>query len=234
MIKINLLPSQVLEQGKVKAWLYASVAAVVVVAVALLLVTQHLNRQLLDEQTRVAYWTKEAAKVGQVTTTVTLVQGQTGPFAAWNAFFAAIPAHNSRYATQLEEISRYVYNQVQLKTLTWGGASVSMDGMADNLDSVIKAYMNLQQAPPFIRDSVTFQTDVPAWSPGVTLRRTPGGLPSAGGQVRIALAATLQPDRVFTPPVPPGIGGIAAPGGPAAPADGGVGGLRGRFGGTRN
>jgi len=219
MIKINLLPSQILEQGKVKAWLYASAAAIVVAAVVLLLVTLRLNSQLADEQARKAYWEAEAAKVGTVQGLVARVKGETGPFMAWNAFFDAVPVHNSKIAELLEAASRSIYKGVQLSSLSIAGAAVNMNGVADNLDEVTIAYTNLMQSPVLLKETVTLSTVVPPWMPGQPTKTTARGLPSTGGQVPVQLAAVLTADwaGVFVPPVPPAVGAAATGVAPTVP-----------------
>ncbi len=225
MIKINLLPSQILEQAKVKAWLYGSAVAILIVAGALLVVMTSLTRQLEDEKARVAYWTSEAEKVNAVGAMTATVNNNAKPYMSWNGFFNAIGPHNSKYADLLLEIAKHIDARVQIRDLSVSGPQVSMSGSTKNLDIVVQAYMNLSRAPCFVPNSVTFSTQVPSWSGTMRPQTTSSGTPYSGSDSPLTLTGTLNAQwaAVFNPLAPPG---IAAPaggtprGGPRRPGGG--------------
>ena len=232
MIKINLLPSQILEQAKVKAWLYGSAIAILLVAAGLLLIMASLTRQLEDEKARVAYWANEADKVNAVGTMTASVNNNAKPYMSWNGFFQGIHPHNSKYADLLLEIAKYVDAGVQLRDLSVSGPQVSMSGTTKNLDIVVRAYMNLMRAPAFVANSVTFSTQVPSWGGTMKTQTTGTGNPYSGQDSPLTLTGTLTPQwaSVFNPLAPPGVAApVGATGGsPGRAAGGRSGSLTGR------
>jgi len=206
MIKINLLPSHILEQGKAKYWVVGVLVVLIVVGAVLFMVNKKLDEDLALEDLRIAHWTAQADKVAKVQASASSVVAQTKPYGDWNGFFKAMGENNLRYATQLEEIAKCVHRRVVLHDLTVNGASVTMTGVAPNLDAVTTAYMNLMEAKPFIKESVTLRTTVPAWNGGRMMTTPEKGLPMAPGESPITLTANLQPNLVIVNPVPPAAG----------------------------
>lgn len=211
MIKLNLLPSYILERRKVSLLLKLFAFVIVAELGGLFFMAHTLGRQINEEKALLDEAQAEQELVKKTEAEIETVKGETAPEAAWVKFFGEAQVFNAKYATVLEQIARYIYSKSVLQSMSINGSSVSISGTIVGTKPFAQFYLNILRCPVWASDdagepSVTITNQLSGWD------YSRGGVtPGAGGAPPGAPGGPM-------PGAPPGpIAGPAPPGAPGMP-----------------
>lgn len=227
MIKINLLPSYILERVRIRRVVWWIVGLLVIELLAFGFAALRIKSEVAAAEERLGYWQKEAGKVTAVTTLTGQVKSNTTPYVTWLNWFTGLERHNVLLANYLQGVSTFIYRRVQITNLSLDNSRslVTIIGKTDSLESLSRYYLNMLRGP---FTQVVLSTTITGWNlagaPPLSPRPGPGGLPySQYLTLPVTLTCTMAAPIVAPPPpvaaqtltgtTPPGAAPAGAPAG---------------------
>ena len=163
MIKINLLPYQIIERRRVRSLMKVLGVVVLAEVVALGFWVLQLNGQV----TRAEKEWKDAKMVADqkraVDQEVTALEGQIGAVNKWVIWSNQVAGVAPKYAALLEFMNQYIPREVIVQRMTIANPNMVIVGATNNMSVVAKYYRSLVSNPAVA--TVTMATQVPTWTP---------------------------------------------------------------------
>jgi hypothetical protein len=218
MIKINLLPSYILEGRRVRRLAVGMAIFLVVEALALAAYVwapapQSLRSQLAAATERYNTASVQAEQVRELQNKVSQVQAESADKDAWVTWVERADEMPQRWVDYYTLLNKYIPADVVLSgypvpsgnTLTLTGATSSLEAAARWYLSMLRCEMVDVSAGP---SAVTFQTPTPDSSG----QRATGAIPKM--QQPVTIQMVVKPDYLaaLTPPSPPASAGVASTG----------------------
>jgi hypothetical protein len=215
MIKINLLPYQIIERRRVRSLMKVLGVVVLVEVAALGFGVLQLNgqvRQAQQELTDAKVMADRKRGVDALATALGAQKDVVNKWVIWSENGVAGVA--PQYATLLSAMNEYIPRQVVVQTMTVAGPSMVIVGATDSMGTVAKYYRVMRDNP--LVSGVNMSVPVPTWSLAGG-SSVPGGGPMA---VPITLSLVLRkaPPTVQNPPTGSISGGTGAPAAAASSA----------------
>jgi hypothetical protein len=204
MLKINLLPPYVNQQGKIRsAW--TLMAALLVVELVGLTLFQARQRALEEEKKSVVVQKEsDVLKVQDLAREAQQIRLQVAPIKEKTDFINQLLAYNKVRPDLYERVASYIYREIWVSGMQAEQNILTMPASGKSISGVGRFLLFMQNSPDFSKVQIS---SVPGWPPG-----TPGV--EAGGIGGDAGGAGYGGGRPGGPGYGPPGGGYGAPGGP--------------------
>jgi len=205
MIKINLLPYQIIERRRVRSLMKVLGVVVLVEVAALGFWVLQLNGSVRQAQQELADAKVVADQKRDVDQQIEGLNNQIAAVYKWVIWSTDVAGVAPQYATLLSAMNQYVPKEVIVQRMTVSGPSMVIVGATGDMSVVAKYYRGMLQNPRVAQ--VTMGTQVPTWTLQGGASRTAAG-PMAI-PVTLNLVLRQPPPAVTNPPTTSVSGGGA-------------------------
>lgn len=164
MLRINLLPAYIYERRKVRAAAIGFTIAFVAVLAGMLAWWLTLSNRQKELAVMVADMEAKAAEVTRIEQQAQQEENRIPVIQAKVDFIEAVLEYNLQIPKLYEEIAKYTYGRIQLKSMQASGGTVQIQAHARTLGDCGRYLMNMYRATHLF-SSVTI-SGVPGWPAG--------------------------------------------------------------------